>query len=189
MEFWENRGNSLKRTNNRHDALRRTENEIKHSHICDKMPPSWLEPATSTYSARTITQLTKWEDDTENEITHSHISAKNATCGARTRNIDICGPDHYANYKTGRRCREMKLHIRTLVLKCRLWGSNPQHRHMRPRPLRILQNLQTRPKRRTVTPHVQKDERLTRTNKSQNFGVFGIPNSSKNSKIPKKLKK
>ena len=40
------------------------------------MPPVGLEPATSTYSAQTITQLTKWAGDAENEITHSHICAK-----------------------------------------------------------------------------------------------------------------
>merc|ERR1712112_435920 len=100
------RNNTLRRTNNRHNALRRTNNEITHSHICAKMPPVGLEPATSTYAHQTVTQLTKWADDAENEITHSHICAKNATCGARTRNLDIWGPDHYATYKMGRRCQK-----------------------------------------------------------------------------------
>ena len=68
------------------------------------------EPATSTYAAQKITQLSKWADDAK-----------------------------------------MKLHIRTFVLKCHLWGSNPQPRHIRPIPLRNLQNRQSVPKRRTFT--------------------------------------
>ena len=100
-----NKNNTLKRTTIKHNTLRRTDSEITHSHICAKMPTVGLEPATSTYAAQTIAQLTKWADDARNEIAHSHICANNATRGDRTRNLDICGPYHYATYKICRRCQ------------------------------------------------------------------------------------
>ena len=34
---------------------------------------------------------------------HSNIFDKNATFWARTRNLNLCGPDHYATYKMRRR--------------------------------------------------------------------------------------
>ena len=87
--------------------MRRRCQEMKfHIHICaKKMPPVGLEPATAEYAAQTITQLTKWADGAKNEIAHSHICAENSTCGARTRNLDICGPYSRAAYKICRRCQ------------------------------------------------------------------------------------
>ena len=38
--------------------------------------------------------------------------------------------------------RAMKLHMHTYAIKCRFWGSNPQHWPLRPRPLPNLQNGQ-----------------------------------------------
>ena len=112
------------------------------------MPHVELEPATSTYAAQTITQLTKWADDTKT-----------------------------------------KLHIRTFVLKCHLWGPNPQSRHMRPIPLRNLQNLQTTPKRRPLAPRAQFLLRRGRTVQCFRGEWLKIPGERKSKTGPGKGKR
>ena len=42
------------------------------------MPPVGLEPATSTYAARTVTQLTKWAEGTKMKL-HIHTFALKST--------------------------------------------------------------------------------------------------------------
>ena len=47
-----------------------TRDAFTHSHICAKMPPLWICPATSTLVAQARTHLTKFADENDTPIFH-----------------------------------------------------------------------------------------------------------------------
>ena len=81
----------------------------------------------------------------------------------------------------------MHLYIRTFALTCRLWGSNPQHYLLQPRPLRKLQPVGGDPQflqtqkgtgaRQDGHPKIEENRKIIRNRKTK------IKNNQNNKKI------